>query len=540
MNMPAMKTEPATAVLATTAAPVVTMTPKRPPRADKYIKMARETAVRVVPPLIVLALVMLFWELVCRRAGSTLPPPSRVFKETKELIFDPFFDHGGIDKGLFWHLSASLQRVALGYSLAAVAGIALGTLVGQSVWAMRGLDPLFQVLRTIPPLAWLPLSLAAFRDGQPSAIFVIFITSIWPIIINTAVGIRNIPQDYRNVAAVVQLNPLEFFTKIMIPAAAPYIFTGLRIGIGLSWLAIVAAEMLIGGVGIGFFIWDAWNSSHISEIVLALFYVGIIGFVLDRMIAGLAKIFTRGNASTEVLKDINLTIEKGEYVSIIGHSGCGKSTLLNIVAGLTDPTMGCVLLENREVNSPGPDRAVVFQNHSLLPWLTVYENVRLGVDKVFASSKTRGERDAWTMHNLNLVQMAHAKDKRPAEISGGMKQRVGIARALAMEPKVLLLDEPFGALDALTRAHLQDELMRIVTATGSTVLMVTHDVDEAVLLSDRVVMMTNGPAATIGGILAIDLPRPRDRIALAGNRQYVALRAELLEFLYRKQMREAA
>ena len=296
MNMPAMKTEPATAVLATTAAPVVTMTPKRPPRADKYRKMARETAVRVVPPLIVLALGMLFWELVCRRAGSALPPPSRVFKETKELIFDPFFDHGGIDKGLFWHLSASLQRVALGYSLAAVAGIALGTLVGQSIWAMRGLDPIFQVLRTIPPLAWLPLSLAAFRDGQPSAIFVIFITSIWPIIINTAVGIRNIPQDYRNVAAVVQLNPLEFFWKIMIPAAAPYIFTGLRIGIGLSWLAIVAAEMLIGGVGIGFFIWDAWNSSHISEIILALFYVGIIGFVLDRMIAGLAKIVTRGTA----------------------------------------------------------------------------------------------------------------------------------------------------------------------------------------------------------------------------------------------------
>ena len=296
MSMPLMKTDPATAVLAATAAPVVTMTPKRPPRADRYIKMAKEIAVRVVPPLIVLALLMLFWELVCRRAGSTLPPPSKVFKDTQELIFHPFFDHGGIDKGLYWHLSASLQRVALGFSLAAVAGVALGTLVGQSVWAMRGLDPLFQVLRTIPPLAWLPLALAAFRDGQPSAIFVIFITSIWPIIINTAVGIRNIPQDYRNVAAVVQLNPLEFFWKIMIPSAAPYIFTGLRIGIGLSWLAIVAAEMLIGGVGIGFFIWDAWNSSHISEIILALFYVGIIGFVLDRVIAGLGRIVTRGTA----------------------------------------------------------------------------------------------------------------------------------------------------------------------------------------------------------------------------------------------------
>src|SRR5467141_2989249 len=297
MNIPAMKTEPATAVLATTAAPVVTMTPKRPPRADKYIKMARETAVRVVPPLIVLALGMLFWELVCRRAGSTLPPPSRVFKETKELIFDPFFDHGGIDKGLFWHLSASLQRVALGYSLASVAGIALGTLVGQSIWAMRGLDPIFQVLRTIPPLAWLPLSLAAFRDGQPSAIFVIFITSIWPIIINTAVGIRNIPQDYRNVAAVVQLNPLEFFWKIMMPACVPYIFTGLRIGIGLSWLAIVAAEMLIGGVGIGFFIWDAWNSSNLADIIVALIYVGLVGYVLDRVVALLGRFVSRGAAA---------------------------------------------------------------------------------------------------------------------------------------------------------------------------------------------------------------------------------------------------
>jgi nitrate/nitrite transport system permease protein len=296
MNMPAIKTDPAT-VLASMPAPVVSLSPKREPGKEKYLKMLRETAVRVVPPLIVVALMLLFWELVCRRAGSTLPPPSRVYKDTKELIFDPFFDHGGIDKGLFWHLSASLQRVALGYSLAAVAGIALGTLVGQSIWAMRGLDPIFQVLRTIPPLAWLPLSLAAFRDGQPSAIFVIFITSVWPIIINTAVGIRNIPQDYRNVAAVVQLNPLEFFWKIMIPAAAPYIFTGLRIGIGLSWLAIVAAEMLIGGVGIGFFIWDAWNSSHISEIILALLYVGIIGFVLDRLIAGLARLVTHGTSA---------------------------------------------------------------------------------------------------------------------------------------------------------------------------------------------------------------------------------------------------
>src|SRR5471030_2707139 len=296
MNMPAIKTEPAT-VLANVAAPVVTMTPKRPPRADKYIKAARETAVRVVPPLIVIALLMLFWELVCRRAGSTLPPPSKVYKDTKELIFDPFFDRGGIDKGLFWHLSASLKRVALGYSLAAVAGVALGVLVGQSVWAMRGLDPIFQVLRTIPPLAWLPLALAAFRDGQPSAIFVIFITSIWPIIINTAVGVRNIPQDYRNVAAVIRLSWWEVFYKITLPATVPYIFTGLRIGVGLAWLAIVAAEMLIGGVGIGFFIWDAWNSSRISDIIVALVYIGLIGFLLDRLIAFVGRLVSHGVAA---------------------------------------------------------------------------------------------------------------------------------------------------------------------------------------------------------------------------------------------------
>ena len=276
---------------------VLTLPPRKNAVAARLIAVSGAVLQRVAPPVIVTGLLLLLWEVLCRKAGSTLPPPSQVYEDTKELIFHPFFDRGGIDKGLFWHLSASLQRVALGYAMAAAAGVALGTLVGQSTWAMRGLDPLFQVLRTVPPLAWLPLSLAAFRQGQPAAIFVIFITAIWPVIINTAVGIRNIPQDYRNVAAVLRLNPLEFFLKIMVPSAAPYIFTGLRIGIGLSWLAIVAAEMLIGGVGIGFFIWDAWNSSHISEIILALIYVGLIGFVLDRIVAGVATIVTRGTAA---------------------------------------------------------------------------------------------------------------------------------------------------------------------------------------------------------------------------------------------------
>ncbi|MET0443822.1 MAG: ABC transporter ATP-binding protein [Pseudorhodoplanes sp.] len=252
------------------------------------------------------------------------------------------------------------------------------------------------------------------------------------------------------------------------------------------------------------------------------------------------KVFSRGKVTSEVLKDINLTLGKGEYVSIIGHSGCGKSTMLNIIAGLTRATNGGVLLEGREVNSPGPDRAVVFQNHSLLPWLTVYQNVRLGVDKVFARTKSRAERDEWTLHNLNLVQMTHAKDKRPSEISGGMKQRVGIARALAMEPKVLLLDEPFGALDALTRAHLQDSVMALHQKLGNTIVMITHDVDEAVLLSDRIVMMTNGPSASIGEVLDVPLPRPRNRLAVAENATYIHARAAVIEFLYARHVREAA
>jgi nitrate/nitrite transport system permease protein len=298
MNMPAVNPQPARAV-ELPIAKVLRLQDRRPRFSlSRAAAIGREIAARVVPPVIVIALIVLVWEVLCRKQGATLPPPSRVIADTWDLITDPFFDNGGLDKGLFWHLSASLQRVAQGYALASIVGVALGTLVGQSTWAMRGLDPIFQVLRTVPPLAWLPLSLAAFRDGQPSAIFVIFITSIWPIIINTAVGIRNIPQDYRNVAAVLRLNPLEFFWKIMVPSAAPYIFTGLRIGIGLSWLAIVAAEMLIGGVGIGFFIWDAWNSSHISEIMLALVYVGIVGFVLDRIVAGIAHVVTRGTAAS--------------------------------------------------------------------------------------------------------------------------------------------------------------------------------------------------------------------------------------------------
>ncbi|MBU2327107.1 MAG: nitrate ABC transporter permease [Alphaproteobacteria bacterium] len=254
--------------------------------------LARNT----LPPLLVTLVLLGIWQLTCSQPGATLPPPSQVWIESYDLIVDPFFVNGSQDIGLAWRVLTSLERVAIGFGLAAIVGVFLGAVVGQSIWAMRGLDPIFQILRTVPPLAWLPLSLAAFQDSNPSAIFVIFITSIWPVIINTAVGVRNIPDDYRNIARVLRLNPLEFFVRIMVPAAAPYIFTGLRIGVGLSWLAIVAAEMLTGGVGIGFFIWDAWNSSRLPDIIVALVYIGVTGFVLDKLVALLGSVVTRGTA----------------------------------------------------------------------------------------------------------------------------------------------------------------------------------------------------------------------------------------------------
>ncbi len=243
-------------------------------------------------------------------------------------------------------------------------------------------------------------------------------------------------------------------------------------------------------------------------------------------------VFASRKGRFHALHDINLSVEKGEFVTLIGHSGCGKSTLLNLIAGLTLPSGGTLLCDNREIASPGPQRAVVFQNHSLLPWLTCFKNVHLAVERVFGAKESKAQLNARSQAALELVGMGHALTKRPHEMSGGMKQRVGLARALAMEPKVLLMDEPFGALDALTRAHLQDELLKIVDRTHSTVVMVTHDVDEAVLLSDRIVMMTNGPAATIGEILTVTLERPRNRVALSDDARYVKHRKQVLDFLY--------
>ncbi|CAH1672511.1 Nitrate import permease protein NrtB [Hyphomicrobiales bacterium] len=301
MGQPVLKGATAGAAVVTLPAkpPEVVVLPAAPvkPFAAKLAPWGKNVLFNLLPPLITVALILLFWQLAASGPQSSLPPPTKIWEEAKDLIVAPFYWAGSQDIGLGWRILVSLQRVAIGFSLAAVVGVLLGALVGQSAWAMRGLDPVFQVLRTVPPLAWLPLSLAAFRDSQPSAIFVIFITAIWPVIINTAVGIRNIPQDYRNVAQVLRLNQIEFFFKIMVPSAAPYIFTGLRIGVGLSWLAIVAAEMLTGGVGIGFFIWDAWNSSRLSDIIVALVYIGVVGFLLDRLVALVGHVVTRGTAT---------------------------------------------------------------------------------------------------------------------------------------------------------------------------------------------------------------------------------------------------
>jgi nitrate/nitrite transport system permease protein len=255
-------------------------------------------AAAVLPPLAAIVVALAVWQMATAGHPEGFPSPWSVWTDSHDLIMHPFFNNGGVDRGLFWHVATSLQRVGAGFALSAVVGIAVGVLIGANRWAHRALDPIFQVLRTVPPLAWLPISLAIFHQAQPSALFVIFITSIWPVMINTAVGVRNIPQDYINVGRVLRLSPLEFFWKILLPASTPYIFTGLRIGIGMSWLAIIASEMLLGGVGIGFFIWDQYNSSRITDIIVALVWVGLVGFTLDRCVALLGRIVSRGTAAS--------------------------------------------------------------------------------------------------------------------------------------------------------------------------------------------------------------------------------------------------
>ncbi|MBD2360396.1 nitrate ABC transporter permease [Anabaena minutissima FACHB-250] len=253
---------------------------------NSFLSRLQKQFPELVPPIMAIAIFLAIWQLFSWTPGATLPGPIKVIQDTWILILYPFYDKGGIDKGLFWQIWASLQRVAIGYSLAAVIGIALGIAIGVNKTLSKALDPLFQLLRTVPPLAWVPISLAALRQNEPAALFVIFITAIWPILINTAVGVKEIPQDYNNVAKVLQLSKKDYFFNILIPAALPYIFTGLRIAIGLAWLAIIAAEIVMSGiVGIGFFIWDAYQNNYISEIILALVYIGVVGLLLDKLMA---------------------------------------------------------------------------------------------------------------------------------------------------------------------------------------------------------------------------------------------------------------
>lgn len=283
---------------AITPAKTIVLPVKTPKRPVQWFGRAKGVLLtNILPPVIVVLVLLGFWELMLIGGGASLPSPVEIWQQSGDLILDPFYVAGTQDIGLGWRVLTSLERVAVGFGLAAFVGVAVGAVIGQSMWLMRGVDPLFQILRTVPPLAWLPISLAAFMDSRPSAIFVIFITAIWPIVINTTAGVRAIPQDYRNIAAVLRLNQWEFFSKIMVPSAAPYIFSGLRIGVGLAWLAIVAAEMLTGGVGIGFFIWDAWNSSKLTDIFVALLYIGVTGFLLDRLVALIGRVVSRGTIS---------------------------------------------------------------------------------------------------------------------------------------------------------------------------------------------------------------------------------------------------
>lgn len=298
-SLPAQEASPAAAEAASEPPPARSASAAPPPATpNRLLEAIGGFFATVIPPIVTLAVILGLWEWLCSDPASLFPSPSSIWMQSRELIVDPFFNRGGLDIGLFWHVATSLQRVAVGFGVAAVVGVLVGVIVGASTLAHRAVDPIFQVLRTVPPLAWLPISLALLREAQPSALFVIFVTSIWPIIINTAVGVRNLPADYLNVGRVLRLNPIEMFFRVILPAATPYIFTGLRIGVGMSWLAIVASEMLLGGVGIGFFIWDQYNASRISDIVVALAWVGMVGFFLDRIVAFVGHLASRGAAAS--------------------------------------------------------------------------------------------------------------------------------------------------------------------------------------------------------------------------------------------------
>ena len=404
----------------------------------------------------------------------------RTWEESKLYVVAPFEKRGEMDQGIGLLAYYSLIRVGQGFLLGIGLGTPIGLLLGVSPILSRMFDPVMQILRPISPLAWLPLGLILFQRSEPAALFAIAVCSMWPTVINTTAGVRAIPQDYWNVARVLRLSRFQTFTKIVIPATLPYMFTGYRLSLGIAWLVIVASEMLTGTPGVGGFLWQEYNSLVYAHILLAILTIGLVGFGArpadgarrveapgDLMafieLEGISKAFSTRQGRREVLDGVSLSIERGEFVSIVGSMGCGKSTLVAIASGLQTPDAGRVLVDGEPLTTIRRDVAIVFQNYSLLPWFSALENVRLAVQAAFPA-ETRAQQIDRARRTLAMVGLGNAEHRRPGQLSGGMRQRVAIARAFATEPEVLFLDEPFSALDALTRETLQVELARLCSA----------------------------------------------------------------------------
>ncbi len=485
--------------------------------------------------------------------GEDLPGPLATWDTFWRLVSNPFYDNGPNDKGIGLQLWASLQRVFIGFAAGSAVAIPLGIVIGSSRIAQRLIDPIVQVLKPVSPLAWFPIGLVALPSAPHAAIFAIFITALWPTVINTAFGVSSIPQAHKDVARVFEFSRWRYLTKIVLPYSLPHIIVGLRLSMGIAWLVIVAAEMLSGGTGIGFYVWDSWNALNIEQILSAILIIGIVGLRSGprirvhrrpvRLRGGVVMAapyleisnVTKSFGDFTALGGVDLNIERGEFVSLIGHSGCGKSTLLSLIAGLTKPTAGKLILEGEAITGPGADRGMVFQQHSLLPWLSVYDNVYEAVDSVFRDKRImkQAEKTERIERILRVVGLWEHRQKKPGELSGGMRQRCAVARAFAVQPRVLLLDEPFGAVDALTKSTLHDELLSLwsLDKTTETVIMVTHDIDEAIYLSDRIVVMTNGPRATIREVVEVSLGRPRDKRGMLHDPAYADVKDHLIELL---------
>ena len=421
----------------------------------------------------------------------------------------------------------------------------------------RALDPFIQVLKPISPLAWMPLALYTIKDSQPVGdLRDLHLLALADADQHRVRRRRRCARNGSTSRARSRSAPFRRAFTVILPAAAPTILTGMRISIGIAWLVIVAAEMLVGGTGIGYFVWNEWNNLSITNVINAILLIGLVGMVLDQMLARLDAARDVSGVSAMSRRQIHLasraspsasrrraaapprcsrtcgsSMQRGEFVCIIGHSGCGKTTVLNILAGLDAPTEGAVIVDDQAIEGPSLDRAVIFQSHALLPWRTVMGNVAYAVSSKWRELDARRRSRAQAQKFIDLVGLTGAEHKRPAELSGGMKQRVGIARALSIEPKIMLMDEPFSALDALTRGTLQDEVRRICLETGQTVFMITHDVDEAIYLADRIVLMTNGPGAVLAEIVENPLPKDRKRTDFHKHPLYYGVRNHIIDFL---------